>query len=109
MGNLNDGFFNQYTDDFFEYFESHKNKNVRKNKEYFELSTQIEYLKTEYPKVRSFLEDKEIINFSETEQVGILKILDLQEELSILDLKESFKLGFKEAYIYFESMNMLNI
>ena len=104
---LNDGFFNQYTDDFFEYFERHKN--IKKNKEYFELITQIEYLKTKYPKVRSFLEDKEIINFSETEKMGLLKILDLQEELSILDLKESFKLGFKEAYIYFRSMNMLNI
>ena len=27
----------------------------------------------------------------------------------MIELKESFKLGFKEAYIYFESMDMLKI
>lgn len=36
-------------------------------------------------------------------------LLSLQRELDIIELKEAFKLGFKEAYIYFESMDMLNI
>ena len=39
----------------------------------------------------------------------ILKIIDLEDDLVILEIKESFKLGFKEAYIYFEEMGMLNI
>ena len=30
-------------------------------------------------------------------------------EFNMIELKESFKLGFKEAYIYFKSMDMLKI
>ena len=36
-------------------------------------------------------------------------IKKLQEELDGIEIKEAFKLGFKEALIYLESMDMLNI
>ena len=32
-----------------------------------------------------------------------------EEEINKIELKESFKLGFKEAYIYFKSMDMIKI
>lgn len=41
--------------------------------------------------------------------MAILEIFELLGELDVIELKESFKLGFKEAYIYFNSMNMLKI
>lgn len=109
MEKLDEGFFNQYTDDFLDYFETHKVLNVMKSKEYKKINQQICRLKEKYPNVILFLEDEENIDLNYTEEDVINKILKLQEELNIIELKEAFKLGFKEAYIYFESMNMLNI
>ena len=48
-------------------------------------------------------------DFAEEELKVVSKILELQLEMDFIELKESFKLGFKEAYIYFESMDMLKI
>lgn len=48
-------------------------------------------------------------DFAEEELKVVSKILELQLEMDFIELKESFKLGLKEAYIYFESMDMLKI
>ena len=56
----------------------------------------------------AILEDKENVNLTCEDVKKLNEILSLERELNIIELKESFKLGFKEAYIYFESMNMLS-
>lgn len=109
MEKLDEGFFDQYTDDFLDYFERHKILNVMHQKEYKKINQQICKLKEKYPNTITFLEDKENVELSYEEEKIVNEILKLQDELNIIELKESFKLGFKEAYIYFESMNMLNI
>lgn len=109
MENFEEGFFDTYSDDFWEYFDRHKVLNVLKKKEYKKLSQKICKLKEKYPNVIKFLEEKENVELNNAEQNAILEILELQGELDVIELKESFKLGFKEAYIYFESMDMLNI
>lgn len=109
MENLEEGFFDAYTTDFFEYFDRHKVLNVMKKKEYKKINQQICKLKEKYPNVILFLENRENVDLNYEEETAINEILKLQEELNVIELKESFKLGFKEAYIYFESMDMLNI
>lgn len=109
MVKLDEGFFNQYTDDFLDYFESHKVSNIMQNIEYKKINQRICKLKEKYPNVILFLENGENVDLNYEEQNVINEILKLQEELNVTELKESFKLGFKEAYIYFESMDMLNI
>ena len=109
MEKLDEGFFEQYTDDFLDYFERHKVLNVMQGKEYKIINQRICSLKEKYPKVILFLEDRENVDLSYEEENVINEILKLQEELNIIELKESFKLGLKEAYIYFESMDMLKI
>ena len=80
-------FFNEYQDNFMEYFETHKFKKLQNRKDFKEISNEIVELKNKYPNVQAYLED----------------------DLVTLEIKESFKLGFKGAYIYFEEMSMLNI
>lgn len=55
------------------------------------------------------MEEQENVELSEKEANALNEIISLERELNIIELKEAFKLGFKEAYIYFESMDMLNI
>lgn len=43
------------------------------------------------------------------EKDAILRILEIDEEIEKIEMKEFFKLGFKEAYIFFEEQEMLNI
>lgn len=109
MEKFDEGFFDTYSDDFWEYFDRHKVLNVLNKGEYKNLNQKIGKLKEEYPNVIKFLEEKENVELNNAEQKAIWEILELQGELDVIELKESFKLGFKEAYIYFESMNMLNI
>lgn len=63
----------------------------------------------EYPKARTFLEDEKIIDMTNEEKKAVLKIIDIQEKIKIIELKEAFKLGGKEAYILAEEMDMISI
>lgn len=102
-------FFDEYSDDFADYFDKHKFLKIMEKPEYRKLNKKVCKLKNNNPNVVSFLEDKEVIQLSDEELNTILTILELQLEMDFIELKEAFKLGFKEAYIYFDSMNMLNI
>lgn len=109
MEELYEGFFNKYSADFYEYFDKHIVENVIKKGEYKRLEDEIKKIKNKYPNLVTLLEDRENVDLSYTDEKALNEILSLEREINIIELKESFKLGFKEAYIYFESMNMLNI
>lgn len=109
MGELYEGFFNKYSTDFYEYFDKHIVENVIKKGEYKRLEDEIKKIKNKYPNLVILLEDREDVDLSYTDEKALNEILSLEREINIIELKKSFKLGFKEAYIYFESMNMLNI
>lgn len=109
MEELYEGFFNKYSTDFYKYFDKHIVENVIKKGEYKRLEDEIKKIKNKYPNLVILLEDREDVDLSYTDEKALNEILSLEREINIIELKESFKLGFKEAYIYFESMNMLNI
>lgn len=106
---LEKGFFEEYSDDFADYFDKHKFLKIIDKPEYKKLNKKVCDLKEKYHNVVSFLEDKTYFKLTEEEMKVVSKILELQLEMDFIELKESFKLGFKEAYIYFESMDMLKI
>ena len=109
MEKLDEGFFDQYTDDFADYFENQRVMRIMLGSEYKKINKAICEIKVKHPNVTNFLEDEEIVKLNDEEEKAIIEILNLQEEINIIELKESFKLGFKEAYIYFKSMDMLKI
>ena len=109
MEKLDEGFFDQYTDDFADYFENQRVMRIMLGSEYKKINKAICEIKDKHPNVTNFLEDEEIVKLNDEEEKAIIEILNLQEEINIIELKEYFKLGFKEAYIYFKSMDMLKI
>lgn len=109
MEKLDEGFFDQYTNDFADYFENQRVMRIMLGSEYKKINKAICEIKDKHPNVTNFLEDEEIVKLNDEEEKAIIEILNLQEEINIIELKESFKLGFKEAYIYFKSMDMLKI
>ena len=108
MEELCEGFFDEYSTDFYGYFDKHLVKNVIKKGEYKEIEDEIKEIKNKNPNLVAILEDKENVSLTREDVKNLNEILSLERELNIIELKESFKLGFKEAYIYFESMNMLS-
>ena len=86
MEEIAGNFFDNYEEGFLEYLEVHK----------------AQALKT-------FLEEKEPIELRDDEQYAMLNVLDYEIELDVIELKESFKLGFKEALIYLNNMGMLKL
>ena len=85
-------FFNEYQDNFMEYFETHKSKKLQNRKDFKEISNEIVELNNKYPNVQAYLEDEQIVDLSEKEREIVLKIIDLEDDLVILEIKESFKL-----------------
>ena len=106
---LDEGFFEQYTDDFADYFENQRVMRIMLGTEYKKINKAICEIKNKYPNVVALLEDGEKTKLNDEEENAIMEILQFQEEINLIELKEAFKLGFKEAYIYFESMDMLKI
>lgn len=92
-------FLDKYDDDFLEYLEENKMKNLSKQEKFKKLEKKEKKLKNKYPNISKFLGNKENIKLSVEEQKAILEILNLYEEKDVLEQKECFKLGFKEATI----------
>ena len=74
-------------------------KNLSKQEKFKKLEEKEKKLKNKYPNISKFLGNKENIKLSVEEQKAILEILNLYEEKDVLEQKECFKLGFKEATI----------
>lgn len=109
MNKLMDSFMNYYENGFMEYFEEQRKKYLLEREDYQDLQNQIFSLMNKYPNIQIFLDNGENIDINNQERDALLTIIDLRETIISIELKETFKLGFKEAYIYFKEMNMLNV
>lgn len=108
MEKLQESFLNKYaSDDFIKYLEDYRLNKLLSREDYKEILDNISEIKNNNPKLRDFLEEREEIEFSKLQQKALLDILTQQEELDNIEKKEIFKLGFKEAYIFFKEMNLL--
>ncbi len=96
----NTTFFENYSDDFYDYLNVNRIKMLKENIKYKKLANEVKKLKKDNPNVRSFIEDKEIVSLSNTELKFILKILKIQEEMDDIEQKEIFKLGVKETLFF---------
>lgn len=105
--NKNVTFFDEYTDNFFDYMEINRKEILNNNTEYREIASQIEKIKVDNPNVRTFLEDGEAVELTDVELNAVLDILKLQGCIDNIELKSSFKLGAKEIIQFFRQVNLL--
>lgn len=100
-------FFDEYTDDFLDYLETNRMKIVRQNAEYKELEDKVSKIKAENPNVRTFLEEKETVSLTDVEQNAVLDILEIQGKMDNIEMKEVFKLGGREMFVFIKQMKLL--
>lgn len=100
-------FFDEYTDDFLDYLETNRMKIVRQNAEYKQLEEKISKIKAENPNVRTFLEEKEAVPLTDVEQNAVLDILEIQGKMDNIEMKEVFKLGGREMFVFIKQMKLL--
>lgn len=109
MEKLMDSFINNCGNSFLQYFEKYRYKNLVNREDYKTLYDKKQTIFNEFPNVRTFLQDRMIIELTDDEKDAILRLLEIDEEIEKIEMKEFFKLGFKEAYIFFEEQDMLNV
>ena len=109
MEKLMDSFWNENGMNFMQYFEEHRQEKLLNREDYHELEEKYKNIANQYPRALDFFENENVGEMTEEEQNAILKLIDLREQIKVIELKEGYKLGFKEAYIFFEEMGMLNI
>ena len=100
-------FFDEYTDDFLDYLETNRMKIVRENAEYKQLEEKVSKIKAENPNVRTFLEEREAVSLTDVEQNAVLDILEIQGKMDNIEMKEVFKLGGREMFVFIKQMKLL--
>lgn len=109
MDKLLDSFINEHKDAFNEFFSCHIKDKINNREDYKSIWDKIHTLYDKYPNLREFIEDENPTTFNAEETDAFCEWLGLYESLHIIELLEAFKLGGKEAYIFFEEQGMLNI
>lgn len=100
-------FYNECSDEFFEYVEEYRVTYLMKKPEYKELINQVRKLKEDNPKVEDLVEDGkiEILNYEELKVIQ--KLLNLGSQLDSIEQKEIFKLGMREMLTNLADMNVI--
>ena len=102
-------FYNDYSDDFFEYIEDYKTSYLMKKKEYREIIKKVRTLKENNPKVEELVEDGKIEILSLEELKIVQELLKLGNQIDIIEQKEIFRLGMKEMLSNLEDMNIIQL
>lgn len=100
-------FFDEYSDDFWDYMNTNRMKLLKRNKEYKEYVAKREKIKLENPNVRTFLEDREAIELTDVELNCILDIFEIEGDIETIETTETFKLGAREMFIFLKQMGLL--
>lgn len=100
-------FFDEYSDDFWDYMNTNRMKLLERNKEYKEYVEKREKIKLENPNVRTFLEDREAVELTDVELNCILDIFEIEGDIETIETTETFKLGAREMFIFLKQMGVL--
>ena len=109
MEKVLNSFINEHKFVFNEYFNKHVKDKLQDREDYKAIWDKIHAVYDKYPKVREFIEDEIPMTFGQEETDAFIELFNLYDSLKIIELLEAFKLGGKEAYIFFEEQGMLNI
>ena len=100
-------FFDEYSDDFWDYMNTNRMKMLKGNKDYKEYMAKREKIKSENPNVRPFLEAREAVELTDVELNSILDIFEIEGDMETIETTETFKLGAREMFIFLKQMGLL--
>ena len=95
--NSNDNFFYNYIDSIMQYIEDNRFNIWSKTKDYKEITDKMRAIKNKYPNVRTFVEDRQVVDLTKEELKAVLEYISLDDDIERLEKIETFKLGIKEG------------
>lgn len=95
--NSKDNFFYNYIDSIMQFIEDNRFNIWRKTKDYKEITDKMRAIKNKYPNVRTFVEDRQVVDLTKEELKAILEYISLDDDIERLEKIETFKLGIKEG------------
>ncbi|MBP3831207.1 MAG: hypothetical protein ILA02_02400 [Clostridia bacterium] len=111
MKQLQESFFNKYSDDFLGFIQDYTKNKLENREDYKSVKEKLKKIKDDNPKLRLLddtIEDNATLELNYLEKNNLIKMMMLDDELQEIEKKEIFKLGFKEALIFFNEMGLLN-
>ena len=100
-------FFDEYSDDFYDYLNTNRVRMLKENAEYKELEVKREKVKADNPNIRAIFEDKEAVQLTEDEVKAVLDMLEIEGEINTIETIENFKLGAREMLLFLKQMRLL--
>ena len=93
-----ESFFYKSIDSIMQFIEYHRFNIWRKRKDYKDIISKIRNIKTEYPNVRLFVEDRTVTTKLTKEELNaVLEYMSLDDDIERIEKIETFKLGLKEG------------
>lgn len=101
-------FIETYFEDYFGEFISDIFVNLKRtNKEYKNILAEKEKLLNQFPNLRKLIEDDQSMALSEEEVSALSKVLCLLDDKKIIQEKELFLRGVREAYYFFKRAKII--
>ena len=100
-------FFDEYSDDFYDYLNTNRVRMLKENAEYKELEVKREKVKADNPNIRAIFEDKEAMQLTKDEVKAVLDMLEIEGDINTIETIENFKLGAREMLLFLKQMRLL--
>lgn len=95
--NSNDKLFYNYIDSIMQFIEDNRFNIWSKRKDYKEITDKMRAIKNKYPNVRTFVDDRQVVDLTKEELKDVLEYISLDDDIERLEKIEIFKLGIKEG------------
>lgn len=106
MEKLLNSFINVNDMSFNDFFEKHKMKHLENREDYIELKKCKKEIYEKYPELQRFVEDNKCINFNEELLEAFNKLVYIYSCMDKLELKEAYKLGARDCYVFLVDTDM---
>ena len=109
MKKVLNSFMNEHKDTFNELFNYHIKNKVYSREDYITIINKIHAIYDKYPNIKKIIEDNIYTALNSQEIAALCEVYNLFNQLHKIELLEAYKVGCKDAYIFFEEQDMLNI
>ena len=94
---------------FNDFFDQHRVNILYKRQDYINLKNRKNKIYNKYPEIMHLIEDNTSMTFDKEKAEAFCELQTILSRIDKLELKEAYKMGAKDSYIYMQSMDMLKI
>ena len=94
---------------FNDFLDQHRVNILYKRQDYINLKNRKNKIYNKYPEIMHLIEDNTSMTFDKEKAEAFCELQTILSMIDKLELKEAYKMGAKDSYIYMQSMDMLKI